>query len=145
MTDDLGGTTNQPISISITGVVDPVSVPVLTTDSGVSGDNITNVANPSFSGTADSGADVELQIESAGTPNNAIEKFILVALANSVGAWDRTLGDDVSLSDGSYSVTATSTMDGETATSAQLLITVDTETPTITITSDDTALSLIHI
>ena len=142
VTDDLGGTTNQTITISITGVVDPVSKPVLTTDSGLSGDNITNATNPSFSGTADSGADVELRITTAGNPNTLTETFSLVGVANSVGIWNLTLGNDVALNDGSYTVAATSTMDGETATSEPLLITIDTTRPTFEITSDATELTV---
>ena len=127
VTDDKGGKTQQPISISI----DPSSKPVLTTDSGVSGDNITNVANPGFSGIVDAGSDVELRITTAGNPNTLTETYSLVGVADSQGAWNLTLGDDIALSDGTYTVAATSTVDGEAATSDPLLITVDTTAPQV--------------
>ncbi|MFL2506120.1 MAG: tandem-95 repeat protein [Parasynechococcus sp.] len=133
VTDDQGGTTDQAISITIGGVIDPVSTPDLTNDSGRSStDNITNANNPSFSGTADSGADVEVRITTSGNPNTSTSTFSLVGVANSLGVWNLTLGDDVALTDGTYTVTATSTIDGETATSDPLTITVDTTSPVIT-------------
>ena len=55
-----------------------------------------------------------------------------MGVANSLGVWNLTLGDDVALTDGTYTVTATSTIDGETATSDPLTITVDTTSPVIT-------------
>ena len=137
VTDDEGGKTQQPITISI----DPSSKPVLTTDSGVSGDNITSVTNPSFSGIVDASSDVELRITTAGNPNTLTETFSVVGVADSQGVWNLTLGDDVSLSDGTYTVAATSTVDGETETSVPLLITVDTTSPTFSITSNETELT----
>ena len=133
VTDDQGGTTDQSISITIGGMIDPVSTPNLTNDSGRSStDNITNATNPSFNGTADSGADVEVRITTTGNPNAFTSTFSLVGVANSLGVWNLTLDDDVALTDGTYSVTATSTIDGEAATSDPLTITVDTTSPVIT-------------
>ena len=61
------------------------SKPVLTSDSGVLGDNITNATNPSFSGIVDAGADVELRITTSGNPNTLTETYSLVGVADSKG------------------------------------------------------------
>ena len=64
----------------------------------------------------------------------------MVGVADSQGVWNLTLGDDVALSDGTYAVAATSTVDGEAATSDPFRFTVDTTGPQVGF-----SLSLIHI
>ena len=92
-------------------------------DSGVAGDDITNVTDPTFKGVAEHGSTVSVQID--GKPAGT-------ALANAAGAWSLT--PVTALSDGSHSITATAIdVAGNTSSAASLGLQIMTSVPTPTI------------
>src|SRR5262249_42863277 len=104
-----------------TPVLDPGS------DSGVKGDNLTNVTLPTLTGTAEAGSTVTLYDGST---------VLGTTTVNATGAWSFTVS--TTLADGAHSLTAIATdVAGNTSpVSAALTLTIDTQPPTI---SDVTA------
>ena len=96
---------------------------VTSSDSGVSDtDNITNDTTPSFDGAADgamAGSTIKVYADS---------QLVATTTANEDGSWHVT---SVSLTDGTYDITVTSTDNGGdvSGTSAALAITIDTAAP----------------
>ncbi|MFD1631491.1 MBG domain-containing protein [Pseudopedobacter beijingensis] len=111
------------------------STPGLTaaSDSGVSNsDHITNVTQPTFTGTAEAGATITLY--SGAT--------VLGTTTATGGNWSITLAS--ALTDGAYSITAKATdiAGNVSSASSALSITIDTTQPTVTITSNISTLKI---
>ena len=96
-------------------------------DSGISStDNITNVTNPTFTGTAESGATIRLY-DTDGTT-------VLGSTTATGGTWSITTA---TLSEGPHTITAkatNATSNGSSA-SADIIVTIDRTSPTVIITS----------
>lgn len=100
-----------------------ISTPALSpsSDSGVRGDDLTNVTKPTILGTTAAGSVVHLFVNG---------KADGMTTATSTGAWSITVASP--LSDGRYTVTATATAGGKTSSpSAALVLTIDTRAPAI--------------
>lgn len=93
-------------------------------DSGTSGDNITNVALPTFSGTATVGSQVELVISGR----------TYVINTDSQGSWSITL--DSMLSDGKHDYTLTVSVGAESKSVTGNVV-IDTEISNTTVSLDD--------
>ncbi len=92
-------------------------------DSGVAGDDITNVTAPTFKGAAEDGSTISVQID--GKPAGTV-------LASAAGAWSLT--PISALADGSHTITATaSDVAGNTSSTASLGLQIMTSVPTPTI------------
>ena len=90
-------------------------------DSGVKGDDLTNVVTPTITGTAAAGSTVTLD-------DGTTQLGTAVAAAN--GAWSITTG---TLADGLHHLTATATdAAGNVSASSALALTIDTAVPTVT-------------
>jgi large repetitive protein len=96
-------------------VLDPAS------DSGVKGDDRTNIAKPVITGTAEGGTTVTLT--DAGT-------VLGTTMADTGGTWSITAGTP--LNEGANSLTATSTDAAGSSASGSLTVTLDTTAPTVT-------------
>ncbi len=109
--------TTAPAAPAITGY---------TTDTGVQGDFITGNTQPTFSGTAEANATVNLTITKDG---NAFASTTVTA--NAQGAW--TFQPGTALADGVYAMTATATdAAGNTGVaSSAATLTIDTAAPTL--------------
>jgi hypothetical protein len=121
-TDSAGNTSSGPAALTVTiDTVSPVPPTGLTldpgTDSGLKGDDITNVNKPKIAGTALAGSTVTLLDGST---------LLGTATADGGGAWSITAG--TALADGVHSLTATATDGaGNTSTpSTPLQLTIDT-------------------
>jgi hypothetical protein len=104
----------------------------LGSDSGTAGDNYTNVATPTLSGTAEAGATVKLY-------DGATQ--IASKTADGAGNWSVPVS---TLSDGDHAIRAVAIdAAGNTSTaSGELDFTIDTTPPTLAITSDKAALTI---
>jgi len=92
-------------------------------DSGVAGDGITNVTDPTFTGVAKAGSTIKVQVDgkAAGT-----------ALANAAGVW--RFAPATPLADGEHTITATALdVAGSISTAAHLSVQIKTTSPTPTI------------
>ena len=116
------GGTSAALSITIDTTPPAISPPDMTaaSDSGLSStDNITNIASPTFTGTAEAGSLVELLDGST----------VVGSATATTGNWSITAS---SLSEGVHSLTARATdAAGNQATSAALSVTIDTTNPAI--------------
>jgi hypothetical protein len=125
-TDAAGNVSAASAALTVTVDTDAPTAPaapvlVAGSDSGSSNvDNITNVAAPTFSGTAEAGATVILY-------DGAVQ--VGTAQANAGGTWSIT---SATLSQGAHSLSATATdaAGNVSAASAALTVTVDTDAPT---------------
>ena len=121
---DLAGNVSSsgPLTVTIDTIGLPSSTPDMTADTDLGGsnsDNVTNDNTPTFTGTAEAGAFVELLI---GTT--------VLATGNALGGtWTIIAG--VAIPNGAHSITARVTdIAGNVSTSPALAITIDTVTPT---------------
>ncbi len=99
-TDDAGGQgAIARLNYTLDTQAIPPSVPTLAlaTDSGVQGDNVTNVTRPTFVGTGDPGAHVQLYINGVASVLDKID-------ADAQGNWSITLAN--ALADGTYLISA---------------------------------------
>ena len=94
-------TVSKPVVIDTTKPDAPTGI-VLTTDSGTQGDNKTNVAKPTFQGTAEANAQVKMVFDLG----NSVTKTYTTTADNS-GSWSLTVSED--LPDGPFSYIATTT------------------------------------
>jgi flagellar hook assembly protein FlgD len=94
-------------------------------DSGTAGDNITNVATPTFTGTAEAGSTVHILSDGVSVGSAAADSSGNYSIAAST------------LSDGTHSITATATdaAGNVSAASAALMVTIDTTAPVISAVS----------
>lgn len=122
---DAAGNTSSPLTGSVTIDSTPPALPSValdaSTDSGISGDQITNLAVPKFVGMTEADATIQLTINS--------HTYDIQAQAN--GAWDFTLPSGV-LSDGihKYTVQAIDKA-GNLSKIVEQWITIDTTAPII--------------
>ena len=92
-------------------------------DSGVVGDDITNVADPTFTGVAKAGSTIKVQIDG---------KVAGTALANAAGVW--RFAPAIPLAKGDHTITATAVdVAGNISTAAHLSVQIETTSPTPTI------------
>ncbi len=124
---DVAGNTSAVASLAL--VIDTASVPMPTiqlaaaSDSGMVGDDITNVTDPTFTGKAPAGDTIKVLIDgkSAGT-----------AVANAAGLWSFT--PPAAIASANHTVTATAVdIAGNTSAVASLALVIDTSSPTPTI------------
>jgi hypothetical protein len=126
LTDQDGGRAIR--TTSVTTNPNTPSAPDLTaaSDSGISNtDNITNVATPTFTGTAD--ANVTVTILDGGST-------LGTTTSDATGHWTFTAPH---LADGTHSLTARATLNGVNSLtdSAPLVVKIDTTPPTVTVSS----------
>jgi hypothetical protein len=124
-TDAAGNTGPASTAFVLTIDTTPPAAPAALTlargsDSGVKGDDLTNVARPTITGTAEAGSNVQLYDGST---------LLGSATADGTGAW--SIQSTVALSDGTHRLTATATdAVGNTGfASASLFLSIDTVPP----------------
>lgn len=86
---NVSNTLEEQVTVDTSNPEPPSSL-ILVTDSGVQGDNKTNVATPSFRGTADPNSRIDMTFE---LENG--EKIAYATRANSVGNWTIQVGDEL--------------------------------------------------
>jgi hypothetical protein len=116
--------TSSPLTVTIDTVGQPSSIPDMTaaTDGGLSNsDNVTNDNTPTFTGTAEAGAFVELLLN---------DTIVLQSGIATGGAWTLTSG--IAIPNGSHNIKARVTdIAGNVSTSAALTpVVIDTVAPT---------------
>jgi uncharacterized repeat protein (TIGR01451 family) len=96
-------------------------------DSGVQGDDLTNITEPTVTGTAEAGTTVTL---TDGSGSNAV--VLGTALVDGTGHW--SFAPSAPLADGTHSITATATdeVGNVSPASSALPLTIDTRVPSVT-------------